>query len=251
VAAIALVLAATSGTTAPPANYGQAPPVTPVSHTTGASAAHTGGNTGHRRKHHKQRHPTGTRSHHPKKKQSPSGHHSKRPAPPGGQHSSHTKPPPPPSISAFGDSVLLGAQYPLGQDTRHLKLDAVEGRQAYDVLDDIAAQSHAGTLEPDVLIHIGDNGIIDPSQLKSTLQLLQNKRVVMMTVRVPREWQDSNNQIIRAAAAQFPNVTLVDWYALSANHQGSWLYSDGIHLTPDGAIGYTNIVLGAFGAAPH
>jgi hypothetical protein len=29
------------------------------------------------------------------------------------------------------------------------------------------------------------------------------------------------------------------------------LYSDGIHLTPDGAIGYTNIVLGAFGAAPH
>jgi hypothetical protein len=149
--------------------------------------------------------------------------------------------------------VLLGAQYPLGQDTKKLKLDAVEGRQAYDVLDDIAAQARAGTLEPDVLIHIGDNGIIDPGQLKSTLQLLQNedKRVVMMTVRVPREWQDSNNNIIRSAAAQFPNVTLVDWYTLSASHEGSWLYSDGIHLTPDGAIGYTNIVLGAFGAAPH
>jgi peptidoglycan/LPS O-acetylase OafA/YrhL len=251
VAAIALVLAATSGTTAPPANYGQTPPVGPVSHTSGVSGAHTGGGTGQSRGHHKHRHPNGTPTHRHKKNQSPSGHHSKHPAPPGGQHSSHPKPPPPPSISAFGDSVLLGAQYPLGQDTRHLKLDAVEGRQAYDVLDDIASQARAGTLEPDVLIHIGDNGIIDPSQLKSTLQLLRNKRVVMMTVRVPREWQDSNNQIIRAAAAQFPNVTLVDWYALSANHIGSWLYSDGIHLTPDGAIGYTNIVLGAFGAAPH
>jgi peptidoglycan/LPS O-acetylase OafA/YrhL len=253
VAALALVLAATSGTTAPPADYGQAP-VAPISHTSGASGSHAGGPSGGHTRHHKKHHPSGTPSHHRKNGHSPSGHHSNHPEHHGGgEHSTHVKPPPPPSISAFGDSVLLGAQYPLGQDTKKLKLDAVEGRQAYDVLDDIAAQARAGTLEPDVLIHIGDNGIIDPGQLKSTLQLLQNedKRVVMMTVRVPREWQDSNNNIIRSAAAQFPNVTLVDWYTLSASHEGSWLYSDGIHLTPDGAIGYTNIVLGAFGAAPH
>jgi lysophospholipase L1-like esterase len=87
--------------------------------------------------------------------------------------------------------------------------------------------------------------------LKNTLQLLRDKRVVMMTVRVDREWQDRNNTIIRQAASQFPNVTLVDWYSLSAPHTATWLYSDGIHLTPDGAIGYTNIVLSALGAAPH
>jgi peptidoglycan/LPS O-acetylase OafA/YrhL len=245
VAAIALILAGTSGTTAPPADYGQ-PPVGPVSHSTGSSRPHTGGTNGHdghvRTKPHRG-HPSGHPSHHRSKH--PTGH----PGRPG--HSTPVKPPPPPSISAYGDSVLLGAQLPLGEDTRHLKLDAVEGRQAYDVLDDIADAARAGTLEPDVLIHIGDNGVIDKSQLISTLQLLRDKRVVMMTVRVGREWQDPNNQIIHDVAAMFPNVTLVDWYSLSAPHIGSWLYSDGIHLTPEGAIGYTNIVLGAFGAAPH
>lgn len=246
VVAIALVLAGTSGTAAPPADYGQLP-IVPVSHRsttpapphTKASAGHPTGSPTDRQRHH-----PGTPSSHPSK------HH---PGHPRRQHSTHSSPPPPapPSISAFGDSVLLGAQAPLSEDTRHLKLDAIEGRQAYDVLDDIAAAARAGRLEPDVLIHIGDNGIIEKSQLISTLRLLQSKRVVIMTVRVDREWQDPNNNIIRQAAAQFPNVALVDWYTLSAPHISTWLYSDGIHLTPDGAIGYANIVLSAFAAAPH
>jgi peptidoglycan/LPS O-acetylase OafA/YrhL len=150
-----------------------------------------------------------------------------------------------PALSAFGDSVLLGAGPALTARTRHLDLDAVEGRQADDVLDDVTRDAHKGTLAPDVLIHVGDNGIISPDQLNSTLHALSGaSRVVLMTVRVPREWQDPNNSIIRSVGKRFDNVTVVDWHG-EAGHSHKWLYPDGLHLTTTGAVAYARIVLAA------
>jgi len=156
-------------------------------------------------------------------------------------------PPPPtkPALSAYGDSVLLGAATPLRSATSHLHLDAVEGRPAYDVLDDVAADARAHRLAPDVLIHVGDNSVIDPGQLRATLRALTGHHVVLMTLRVPRDWQDPNNQIIRSMATQFPYVSVVDWCRLSGG-SNDWLYADGLHLTPDGAVAYTRLVIDAF-----
>ena len=156
-------------------------------------------------------------------------------------------PPPPakPALSAYGDSVLLGAAAPLHSATSHLDLDAAEGRQPYGVLDDVAADARAHRLAPDVLIHVGDNGVIDPDQLKATLLALAGHRVVLMTLRVPRDWQDPDNQVIRSVAARFPYVSVVDWHRLSGE-SSDWLYSDGMHLTPDGAVAYTRLVIDAF-----
>jgi hypothetical protein len=150
-----------------------------------------------------------------------------------------------PALSAYGDSVLLGAAIPLRSATSHLDLDAVEGRQAYEVLDNVAADARAHRLAPDVLIHVGDNGAIDPNQLKATLQALAGHHVVLMTLRVSRDWQDPDNQVIRSVAAQFSYVSVVDWHALSGE-SSDWLYSDGLHLTPDGAVAYTRLVIDAF-----
>lgn len=149
-----------------------------------------------------------------------------------------------PSVSAFGDSVLLGAA-PALRDRSKLHLDAVEGRQAYDVLNDIVRDAHRGTIAPNVVIHVGNNGIIAPDQLRATLQALAKcRRVVLLTDRVDRDWQDPNNATIKSVGAQFANVRVVDWSALSAGHS-NWLYSDGLHLTPTGAKHYTAIVLRA------
>ncbi|HZZ96162.1 MAG TPA: hypothetical protein VFE19_04080, partial [Jatrophihabitantaceae bacterium] len=150
-----------------------------------------------------------------------------------------------PSLSAYGDSVLLGAGPRLSPHLRHLDLDAVEGRQAYDVLNDIIADARHHQTRPYVLIHIGDNGIISPPQLDYALhELRAAKRVVLMTVRVPREWQDPNNNTIRSVGHHYANVDIVDWHALASAHP-QWVYSDGIHLTAAGAVAYTHIVMTA------
>ena len=96
-----------------------------------------------------------------------------------------------------------------------------------------------------MLIHVGDNGIISPAQLDYTLHALKAaKRVVLMTVRVPREWQDPNNNTIRSVGHRYDNVDIVDWHALASAHP-AWVYSDGIHLTSAGAVAYTRIVMTA------
>ena len=150
-----------------------------------------------------------------------------------------------PAISAFGDSVLLGAERALRTVARRLDVDAVEGRQPYEVFDDVLARAQAGTLEPDVVVHAGNNGIISPDQLREVLHALRDRtRVVLVNDRVPRDWQDINNATLSAVAKDFTNVRLLDWYSLSAGKPG-WFYSDGLHVTPAGAAQYARLIRAA------
>jgi peptidoglycan/LPS O-acetylase OafA/YrhL len=150
-----------------------------------------------------------------------------------------------PALSAFGDSVLVGAETDLKARTSRLQFDAVEGRQAYNVLDDVADRAAAHRLRPNVLIHIGNNGIISAGQLRHTLaELADRRRVLLFTDRVPRDWEDPNNRIIRSMRGEYRNVVVVDWQALSTGH-GNWFYSDGLHLTPVGAAAYSTIAVQA------
>ncbi len=145
-------------------------------------------------------------------------------------------------MSAFGDSVLLGAGAALRADVSSLSLDAVEGRQAGVVLGDVVtAHSHNG-LAPIVLIDTGNNGVISPDQLNATLSALTDRqRVILLTDRVPRDWQDPNNQTLRTVTARFSNVVLIDWLHYSTGHDG-WFYQDGYHLNPTGAAAFAALI---------
>jgi peptidoglycan/LPS O-acetylase OafA/YrhL len=150
-----------------------------------------------------------------------------------------------PAISAFGDSVMLGARASLEQRFPGGTMDAVEGRQPGPILVDIEHDAAAGQLNPLVVIGVGDNGLIDPAQLRYALGCLRRvQRVILINNRVGRPWEGPNNQTIAQVASRFGNVTLLDWHRLSAGHP-SWFYDDGIHLTPDGALNYTRLIAGA------
>jgi peptidoglycan/LPS O-acetylase OafA/YrhL len=166
---------------------------------------------------------------------------------------STTAPPPPPppvpipvsGMSAFGDSVLLGAEPALQRLDPKVDVDAVEGRQANLVLNDIVTRHQRNQLGPVVVIHTGNNGIINPSQLTSVLSMLAGcRRVVVLTDRVPRDWQAPNNATLTSVTGQFPNVRLIDWNSLSATHP-DWFYTDGLHLRPPGAAAYAQLIMAA------
>ena len=154
-------------------------------------------------------------------------------------------PPAPPAISAYGDSVLLGAAPAIAPATARFDLDAVVGIQANKVLDAIMAARGAGALAPIVLIHTGNNGVISPSQFTSTLAALADRRrVIVVNDKLARDWQDVNNATIAAAAPQFANVTVIDWFALSTPHP-EWFGPDGNHLNDAGRTAYASLVLDA------
>jgi hypothetical protein len=61
--------------------------------------------------------------------------------------------------------------------------------------------------------------------------------VIVVNTAVPRSWRDENNQIIASAAANFPNIKIVDWAQKSENHP-EYFAPDGVHLIPSGIAAY-------------
>ena len=158
-------------------------------------------------------------------------------------------PPPPPTlppivpvpgqeITAIGDSVLLGSRHWVNQQFPGVLINAEVGRQ-FNVLPELLpALRDYGALRPVVIVHLGTNGPPTDGDLHRILDDLAGaRRVVLVTTHDPRAWQDDANTRIRQAAIGRPNVVVVDWYAISADHP-EWFVHDGVHLTQDGGQAY-------------
>lgn len=146
------------------------------------------------------------------------------------------------AVSAFGDSVLLGAAPALKAEVGPVALDAVVGRQSWDTLSDVQAAQEAGKLAPIVLIHTGNNGIIPPKQLAATLKSLKDRDlVILLNDHVDRSWAPPNNKTIAAVRGKYGNVVILDWNA-AANANPSWFGPDGMHVNGSGARAYAKLV---------
>jgi hypothetical protein len=137
---------------------------------------------------------------------------------------------------ALGASGSLRAI--LGEGTL---VDGQVGRQGSDgptALGSWLAQGWAG---PALVIHLGSNGSIGAESLDTMIAAVPDRKVALVTVRVPRPWEGSSNDVIRAAVSRFPNAVLVDWHAYSQGH-GDWFGQDGYHLTQTGADAYATLI---------
>jgi peptidoglycan/LPS O-acetylase OafA/YrhL len=162
-----------------------------------------------------------------------------------------TTPPPAPShgptVTTWGDSVMLGARYALAFDIPGVFVDAVVGRQAGSLPAGLTQLRQMGELGPKVVIHVGDNGLFLRSSLETALNELSDRtRVVLVTIRVPRRWQDPVNGLLRSVAAAHHNVVIADWYQASAGHP-EYFVKDGVHLTSPGIAAFAGLIAHALG----
>jgi hypothetical protein len=131
-------------------------------------------------------------------------------------------------------------------------LDAVESRQPGPILADVRAAARRGSLDPLVVLDLGNNGLINPDDLTRTLQSLSGARLVLVfnlhLEPLDRAWQQPNNSTIARVVPGFANARIVDWDKLASTHQG-WLYSDDLHLTPTGAVAYARVVAATYRTA--
>ncbi len=149
---------------------------------------------------------------------------------------------------AIGDSVMLGAapqlKDVLGADSY---VDAHVGRQfkeATSMVDWFAANGKLGQV---VIVHLGNNGTVSADTVDDVLDRLGNvPRVVVVNVRVDREWQDSVDATLAARVPAHPNAVLLDWYAASDGHP-EYFYDDGTHLRPAGAAQYAALIKSVVG----
>jgi hypothetical protein len=144
---------------------------------------------------------------------------------------------------AIGDSVMLDAAGGLERDG--VVVDAAVSRQFIQGI--VIAQwlRASGRLPRTVLIGLGTNGPFTNGSFDAMMQALRGvRRVVFVTVKEPRWWEENVNSTLLAGVARWPTARLADWHAISRDHPG-WFWSDGIHLAPAGAAAYARLVAGA------
>ena len=128
-------------------------------------------------------------------------------------------------------------------------IDGKIGRQMAQAQEIVEAMAASGELGDRVVIELGTNGTFNSKQLAKLIETIGDKREIwLVNVRVPRKWQDNVNSALRKAAAAYPNVKLVDWFAASKGKDG-FFYKDGVHLKSEGAEFYASMLAKELGSS--
>lgn len=145
-------------------------------------------------------------------------------------------------ITAFGDSVMLDATADLQEIFPKAVVDGDVGRQLYESPELIKALKEKDLLRDTVLIGLGTNGSFTETQFDNLMKEIGDRKVYWINVRVPTQrWQNEVNSMLEKMADKYDNMTLIDWYDLSNEHE-EWFYEDRVHPNPDGMLQYCTLV---------
>ncbi len=150
----------------------------------------------------------------------------------------------PPGQLGLGESVLIGASAALQREFPEMVIDAEVGRQQEEMVARIAELADAGALRSEVILHVGSNGYIGENSVAAMLDTLTAggvQHIVVLTVSVPRRWQDPNNEVLAAVVPRYPNAILMDWRdAVRSNPD--LVVADGVHPTGPGIRTLTDLI---------
>lgn len=139
-------------------------------------------------------------------------------------------------VTAVGDSIMIDMQPYLETDIPGVTVDGVVSRQFETGIGVVQADRAAGTLGSVLVVELGTNGSVTPSDFDAMMQAASGvKRVVFVNINVPRPWEAADNAVLAAGVARYPGVAvLADWNTLSTPHP-EWFTPDQVHLEPAGA----------------
>lgn len=142
---------------------------------------------------------------------------------------------------AIGDSVMLGAKAQLRERGVQV-VDAAVSRQA--ATGPGLLRKRGAKLPEHVVVHLGTNGTYTLKMCKQLVRAAgKERRVYLVTVKVPRKWESVNNEMLRKCDSAFRSdrVVLLDWNFVATKNP-SYLYADGVHLRPEGARAFARMI---------
>ena len=141
------------------------------------------------------------------------------------------------TIWLTGDSVILGIRTALSEIRPLLVVNARVGRASPELLQEMTRdlEKAAGST---VVMDLGNNDLLNEDTVRAIFELAkESPRVVVVNTAVPRPYRDANNELVAELAAQYSNVKIVDWNAISDGHP-EYFAPDGVHLVPTGVSAY-------------
>ncbi|HCE31914.1 acyltransferase family protein [Fusobacterium sp.] len=142
-------------------------------------------------------------------------------------------------IILIGDSVLLGASKYVQDFLKNAYIDAKVGRQ----FKEIYSLLESGKLDKynKIVIALGNNGYVSKKDLESVIEKLKDKEIYLITVKVPRPWQNQVNNTFKEIASEYKNVKIIDWYSYSREKEELFV-TDKVHLNKKGAKYFAGLI---------
>jgi|GEM_PF-3793332 len=149
------------------------------------------------------------------------------------------------SVSAIGDSVMLGAMRELSKTIIRIDINATKSRQMKDAVKILSTRQLSNTLSDIVIVHIGNNGPIDAKLFDQLMMPLRDvKAVLVVNLKVGRNWEAANNTVLADGVKRYANATLVNWHDLISS-RASFLAPDGTHMGAKSARLYVDMIVDA------
>jgi lysophospholipase L1-like esterase len=152
---------------------------------------------------------------------------------------------------AIGDSVMQGAgpgvYGTLAAVLPGVLEDCAPHRQ-FRHAQALLAAALAGSPAPGVVVvGLGTNGPVQPAAVDRLMDLTAaaGHRLLLVDVRVPRDWEAQVNQTLRAAASRRPGDAAVVAWSERSRGEPALLARDGFHLSRHGAVAYAELLAGA------
>ncbi|MBX0311720.1 MAG: acetyltransferase [Sulfurihydrogenibium sp.] len=142
-------------------------------------------------------------------------------------------------VILIGDSVLLGASKYVQDFLKNAYIDAKVGRQ----FKEIYSLLESGKLNKynKIVIALGNNGYVSKKDLENVVEMLKDKEIYLITVKVPRPWQNQVNNTFREIASEYKNVKIIDWYGYSKGKEELFV-TDKVHLNNKGAKYFASLI---------
>jgi hypothetical protein len=135
-----------------------------------------------------------------------------------------------------GDSIMLSAADDLAP--YDIKVNAEVGRQFSEGVAVVRRLATHDRLPRQVIVHLGTNGYVSSADCDDLFEYAGPKRrVFLVTVHVPREWEEAVNDELHRCATRHENGFLIRWYGKSQNHP-EWFDDSDYHLTTEGQAAY-------------
>ncbi len=145
-------------------------------------------------------------------------------------------------ITMVGDSVMLGAAPNLVSTFGDSAIiDAKVARQAADLAPVITQLGANGQLGATVVVQVGINGTVTEDDLNAIAAAAPGRRLLIINSRVPRPWEQGNNETVARVVPELDHADVIDWYSLS-NGKRDWYLGDGVHLTEPGREAYAEAI---------
>ncbi|WP_071130541.1 acyltransferase family protein [Enterococcus timonensis] len=147
------------------------------------------------------------------------------------------------SLTAVGDSVLLASAPDLLEISPNLVIDGKISRQVYRTVPVLQELNAQGKLADNIVMALGTNGPFSDERFKEVMDVIgTNRKVFWINVKASIRWQDEVNNTLNRLAADYPNLTILNWHDYSINSP-AWFYDDLTHPNPEGSIQYTKFLL--------